>query len=153
MNNLSEAPLLDNFDDQVARHYSLTLGRDEGAGDHHYLYEALALSLRDRLVNRWHATREQFQTPEVRRVSYLSMEFLIGRSLHNAILALELEGEVRAALEPFSCTLEELETAELDAGLGNGGLGRLAACFLDMNFLTDESTRMPRPGTSLRKSA
>ena len=131
MNNLSEAPLLDNFDDQVARHYSLTLGRDEGAGDHHYLYEALALSLRDRLVNRWHATREQFQTPEVRRVSYLSMEFLIGRSLHNAILALELEGEVRAALEPFSCTLEELETAELDAGLGNGGLGRLAACFLD----------------------
>ena len=131
MNNIAEAPQMDSLTDYVARHYALTLGRDEGAGDHHYLYEALALSLRDRLVSHWRATRERYAVSGEKRVAYLSMEFLIGRSLHNAVLALDLEEEVSQALTPFACALEDLEGEEADAGLGNGGLGRLAACFLD----------------------
>ena len=131
MNNLNEAALLDSLAEDVARHYALTLGRDEGAGDHHYLYEALALSLRDRIVSRWRDTRERYRANGDKQVAYLSMEFLIGRSLNNAILALDLEQDVREAIAPFACELEDLETEELDAGLGNGGLGRLAACFLD----------------------
>ena len=117
--------------DAVARHYHLTLGRDEGRGDHHYLYQALALALRDRLVSRWRETREQDRRSGRRQVAYLSMEFLIGRSLHNALLATDLEAEARDAVGAFACELEDLESEELDAGLGNGGLGRLAACFLD----------------------
>lgn len=131
MNDMTEIPLVDTLTEDVARHYALTLGRDEGAGDHHYLYEALALSLRDRLVSRWRETREKYKAEGSRQVAYLSMEFLIGRSLQNSILALDLEHEVRDALMPFACAREELESEEHDAGLGNGGLGRLAACFLD----------------------
>lgn len=131
MNDLAQASPLDGLASDIARHYALTLGRDEGAGDHHYLYEALALSLRDRLVSRWRTTRERYAAAGGKRVAYLSMEFLIGRSLHNAVLALDLGQEVNDALAPFACALEDLETEELDAGLGNGGLGRLAACFLD----------------------
>jgi starch phosphorylase len=117
--------------DDVARHYALTLGRDEGAGDRHYLFEALALSLRDRLVGHWRSTRERFREAGSKQVAYLSMEFLIGRSLHNALLSMDLEDPAREALSRFACDLEDLEAEELDAGLGNGGLGRLAACFID----------------------
>jgi starch phosphorylase len=67
----------------------------------------------------------------VRRVYYLSMEFLIGRTLSNALAALELQGEIGAAARQHACTLEDLVATEVDAALGNGGLGRLAACFLD----------------------
>ncbi|KGE02620.1 glycogen/starch/alpha-glucan phosphorylase [Pseudohaliea rubra] len=116
--------------DAVARHYHLTLGKDRAGGDHHYLYEALALALRDRLVGRWRRTRGQADDSR-RRVAYLSLEFLIGRSLHNALLSLDLEAEAREAVAAFACDLETVEAEERDAGLGNGGLGRLAACFLD----------------------
>jgi starch phosphorylase len=119
------------FAADVQRHYALTLGRDKDQSDHHYLFEAMALALRDRMVARWRAGQEAQQPGTDKQVAYLSMEFLVGRSLHNALLALELESEARAAAEQFACSLEELEAEELDAGLGNGGLGRLAACFLD----------------------
>ncbi|MFN2288217.1 MAG: glycogen/starch/alpha-glucan family phosphorylase, partial [Chromatocurvus sp.] len=117
--------------EDVDRHYALTLGRDEPGGSHRYLYEALALSVRDRLVANWRETRHQLRIERPRRVNYLSMEFLIGRSLHNAVLNLDLEDEVRDTLQQHHSRLEEVESEELDAGLGNGGLGRLAACFLD----------------------
>jgi len=115
----------------VERHSRLTLGRDAHPGDHRYLYQALVLSLRDRLVSRWRSTRERVLGNGGKQVAYLSMEFLIGRSLHNAILAMDLEDEVREVALSHACELEEVENEELDAGLGNGGLGRLAACFLD----------------------
>lgn len=119
------------LDEDIDRHYALTLGRDEPGGSHRYLYEALALSVRDRLVAQWRQTRHQLRQERPRRVNYLSMEFLIGRSLHNAVLNLDLEDDVRGALQQRHSELEEVECEELDAGLGNGGLGRLAACFLD----------------------
>ncbi len=115
----------------LRRHFEYTLGRDEIGESHHYLYTALAMTVRDRMVGRWRETRERYRRGKVKRVSYLSMEFLMGRTLTNALFNLQIEEEVREALQAYSCRLEQLESEEVDAGLGNGGLGRLAACFLD----------------------
>ncbi|MEO2279496.1 glycogen/starch/alpha-glucan phosphorylase [Pseudoalteromonas pernae] len=126
-----DAPLLDTqtLADDLARHFHYTLGRDKVGESQHYLYQALALTIRDRLVARMRQTREE--NANKRSVAYLSLEFLIGRSLNNAILNLEMEKEVKAALANYCAELERVGEAEHDAGLGNGGLGRLAACFLD----------------------
>jgi starch phosphorylase len=115
----------------LKRHFSLTLGRDEVGGSRHYLYHALGLTVRDRLVERWRRTRDRYQAQDPKRINYLSLEFLMGRALNNAVLNLDLEAPVRTAVQQYSCELEEVINAEMDAGLGNGGLGRLAACFLD----------------------
>ncbi len=115
----------------LRRHFEYTLGRDEVGESRHYLYTALAITLRDRMIGRWRATRERYRKNRLKRVNYLSMEFLMGRTLTNALLNLDIEEETRAAVKAYACELEQLESEEVDAGLGNGGLGRLAACFLD----------------------
>jgi len=115
----------------LQRHFELTLGRDKAKESHHYLYQALALTVRDKLVEKWRKTRDRYDEEQPKRINYLSLEFLMGRSLNNAVLNLDLETEVREALSQYACQLEEVESEEMDAGLGNGGLGRLAACFLD----------------------
>ena len=115
----------------LRRHFELTLGRDEIGASHYYLYTALAITVRDRMISRWRATRERHRRDKVKRVNYLSMEFLMGRTLTNALLNLRLADEAREAVKAYACELEQLESEEADAGLGNGGLGRLAACFLD----------------------
>ncbi len=116
---------------ELQRHFELTLGKDEVGASKHYLYTALALTVRDRIVDKWRKTRERYRETQPKRINYMSLEFLMGRSLNNALLNLDLEDEVRIALQGYACSLEEVESEELDAGLGNGGLGRLAACFLD----------------------
>ena len=133
MNDNSHAPVdsTEAISRDLKRHFEFTLGRDEIGASHHYLYTALAITVRDRMISRWRATRERYRRDKVKRVSYLSMEFLMGRSLTNALLNLNLADEVREAVKTYSCALEQLESEEADAGLGNGGLGRLAACFLD----------------------
>ncbi len=113
------------------RHFRLTLGRDEVGDSHRYLFYALALTIRDRLIERWRVTRDRRIEAHPKRINYLSMEFLMGRALSNAVINLDLEEPVRQALQNFGCSLEQVEEEEIDAGLGNGGLGRLAACFLD----------------------
>lgn len=113
------------------RHLHLTLARDKKADSHHYLYNAAALSVRDRLVERWRQTRQRYFDSGGKRVAYISLEFLMGRSLSNAVLNLDMADAMKQALFNHGVTLEELATEERDAGLGNGGLGRLAACFLD----------------------
>jgi glycogen phosphorylase len=113
------------------RHLHLTLGRDRTSDSHHYLYTAAALMVRDRLVERWRQTRQHNFDEGGKRVAYLSLEFLMGRSLSNAVLNLDMADAMKQALFNYGVTLEELATEERDAGLGNGGLGRLAACFLD----------------------
>jgi starch phosphorylase len=118
-------------DVDLRRHLELTLGKERSAESHYYMYRALAQTLRDQMVEHWRGTRERYRVQKPRRVSYLSLEFLMGRSLNNALLNLDLDAEVHAVLEQYACQLEELEREEPDAGLGNGGLGRLAACFLD----------------------
>jgi len=96
-----------------------------------YIYEAMALTIRDRIMARWSSTWQRHKQPKVRKAYYMSLEFLIGRALGNHLLNLEIEDETREALEIFAVELEDLLEEEPDAGLGNGGLGRLAACFMD----------------------
>ncbi len=97
----------------------------------HYVYEALSLTVRDRVMADWHSTRIETNKKGVRRAYYLSLEFLIGRALGNHLLNLNIDDATREALNTFSVELEDVESSEPDAGLGNGGLGRLAACFMD----------------------
>ncbi|MBL8442627.1 MAG: glycogen/starch/alpha-glucan family phosphorylase, partial [Zoogloeaceae bacterium] len=92
---------------------------------------AVSYAVRDHLVERWMKTIRNSYTQDVKRVYYLSMEFLIGRSFSNALLALELMPAIRQALEELDVDPDILIELEPDAALGNGGLGRLAACFLD----------------------
>jgi starch phosphorylase len=96
-----------------------------------YTYQALAWTLRDHLMADWMNTYMARDQPGKRRGYYLSMEFLIGRSLANHVLNLGLDEASREALHRFGQTLETVAELEPDAGLGNGGLGRLAACFMD----------------------
>ena len=119
----------ETFSEDLARHFHFSLGRDKVQESHDYLYNALAITIRDRLVAQWRKTR--MARVGHRRVAYISLEFLMGRTLNNAILNLGLDDTVRNTLNDYCCELEEVEAAEHDAGLGNGGLGRLAACFLD----------------------
>ncbi len=118
-------------DHDFRRHYSHTLGCVAPLHDEREKYEALALAVRDRLMERWTATRMRHTETGCKRAYYLSLEFLMGRALGNAVLNLSLESAVREALHGYGQELEELQEQEADAGLGNGGLGRLAACFLD----------------------
>lgn len=94
-------------------------------------YLSLALAVRDRLIANWIKTHDSYYDNDVKRVYYLSLEFLMGRTLGNAMMNLGLIDECGKALHDLGYTLEDLRDAEWDAGLGNGGLGRLAACFLD----------------------
>ena len=120
-----------SLSNDLARHLHLTLGRDLETGTHYYLYQAAALTVRDRLVERWRASRQRYHETDGKEVAYLSLEFLIGRSFCNAVLNLQMAPELRESLFNYGVSLETLAAEERDAGLGNGGLGRLAACFLD----------------------
>ncbi len=117
--------------DDLDRHFHFTLGRfDKGEPDGD-LFNALALTVRDRLMERWHASLAEVGGEPTRQVFYLSLEFLLGRSLNNAVLNLDLHDQVTAALASYGVDFDAIEEYERDAGLGNGGLGRLAACFMD----------------------
>jgi len=92
---------------------------------------SLSMAVRDLAVDRMIATQSAYLDQDVRRIYYLSMEFLIGRLLHSNILSLGILHATKQALEDLGLTMEQLVSFETDAGLGNGGLGRLAACYLD----------------------
>ena len=100
-------------------------------------YLATAQSVEERLVERWDATYNSFETGNPKTAYYLSMEYLHGRTLSNAVRNIGLDGEYENALLKFGHTLEEVVAEEKDAGLGNGGLGRLASCFLDSSATLD----------------
>ncbi len=110
-----------------------SLGKSVGQATRRDFYDALAIAVREELAERWIATRNRVTQAHVKRVCYLSMEFLLGRSLVNALSSFDggLLEEVSEALAGFGHTLEDIAAEEEDPGLGNGGLGRLAACFLD----------------------
>ncbi|BAN24999.1 phosphorylase [Caballeronia insecticola] len=107
------------------------VGKDAVTAQPRDWLHAAELAVRDRLVARWMRTTRLQYEQDVKRVYYLSMEFLIGRTFTNALLALGIYDEVRDALAGLGVDLAALEELEPDAALGNGGLGRLAACFLD----------------------
>ncbi len=118
------------FTHDLERYQFYHLGRMLGSPPV-YTYQALARTLRDRLMSDWMNTYAARDQPGKRRAYYLSLEFLIGRALSNHVLNLGLDEVTRESLHSFGQTLENLAEEEPDAGLGNGGLGRLAACFMD----------------------
>ncbi len=105
--------------------------RDFESATPHDLFRAQAFTVRDRLIQRWGATQKTYNERKVKRVFYLSAEFLMGRLLGNNLLNLGIHEEMESALKDLGFSLSDIEETENDAGLGNGGLGRLAACFLD----------------------
>ncbi len=108
-----------------------TLAKDNYSSTIYDNYRALAFTIRDRIVERWMQTQQRYHKENLKRVYYLSMEFLIGRLLGNFIYNLGIEKQTYEAVEDLGFDVDELREQEADAGLGNGGLGRLAACFLD----------------------
>ena len=95
------------------------------------VFQAVAYAVKDEIIDQWIATRKEFDRADPKRVYYLSMEFLMGRALGNSIINLGINKEIREALDELGFDLNVIEDQEPDAALGNGGLGRLAACFLD----------------------
>ncbi|MBF0168088.1 MAG: glycogen/starch/alpha-glucan phosphorylase [Alphaproteobacteria bacterium] len=115
----------------VRRYFGSLLGRDKHCRSSHYPYRAFVLAVRDRLMERYKRTRNAYERADAKHAYYLSLEFLMGRSLSNALLNLGLGTVSEVTMKRLGLDLEELIDNEQDAGLGNGGLGRLAACFLD----------------------
>ena len=128
------------------RYYSNRLGRDAQCRSPHYAYEALSLAVSDRLIERWKQTYNTYKDEGCKKAFYISMEFLMGRTLSNAMLNLGITNTVEKALYDLGLDLEELIDSEPDAGLGNGGLGRLAACFID----SCATLQLPVTGYGLR---
>jgi starch phosphorylase len=115
----------------VSNHLVYTIGKDPLTATDHDWMMAFTHVVRDRLIERWMETQRSYYKHDAKRVYYLSMEFLIGRSLVNSLLNMEIFDACTEALHKLGIELERLRNLEHDAALGNGGLGRLAACFLD----------------------
>lgn len=127
-------------------HLKYTLAKDNYSATEHDRFYALAMSVRDRLIERWIQTSQTYYNRNVKRVYYLSMEYLIGRLMGTYVINLKMDQNVIQAMKELNLDWASLRDVEPDAGLGNGGLGRLAACFLD-SLATLE---MPGYGYGLR---
>jgi starch phosphorylase len=121
------AGILNDF----ANHLEYSRSKDQYTATLKDLYFALALTTRDRLIEQWIKTQQVYHQKDVKRVYYLSAEYLMGRALVNNLINLDIYGATREAMDKIDLDIERLLDEEPDAGLGNGGLGRLAACFLD----------------------
>jgi starch phosphorylase len=130
-NRKREALTPANLRSLFLKHLEYTLGKDNFSITRHDIYLALAYAIRDLLVERWRDTQQTYYEQDAKRVYYLSMEFMMGRTLGNSLINLDLVEEWKEVLKELDLDLECLEGLEWEAGLGNGGLGRLAACFLD----------------------
>lgn len=113
------------------RHVTKTFARTAFNMDNFGSYQGTAYSLRDRLIDRWNITQQHHTREDPKRIYYLSLEFLLGRSLDNCLLSLGVKDIYKKALDELGFRLEDLIGEEVDAALGNGGLGRLAACYMD----------------------
>ncbi|WP_224962259.1 glycogen/starch/alpha-glucan phosphorylase [Geomonas subterranea] len=112
-------------------HLEYTLGKDKYSATAYDRFNALAYAVRDHLVERWLDTQQAYYNSDNKRVYYISMEFLMGRTLANSLINLGLWDDFKDAITSLGNDFEQIINEEQDAGLGNGGLGRLAACFLD----------------------
>jgi len=115
----------------LANHLTYSVAKDTITATDRDWFHSLAHVVRDRLIERWMETMRRYYQVDAKRVYYLSLEFLIGRTLSNSLLNLGFYEECERALRELGLELEDLSALEFDAALGNGGLGRLAACFLD----------------------
>ena len=121
----------DSLKKAFVNHMKYSLGKDEYSATEYDCYSSIALAARDRLIERWIETQQTYYNKKAKRLYYLSLEFLIGRTLGNSLINLGLYDAAAKAMGKLGYSLEELREHEWDAGLGNGGLGRLAACFMD----------------------
>jgi glycogen phosphorylase len=121
------AALLHSF----TNHLLYSLAKDQYSATELDRYMSLALTVRDRLIERWISTQQRYYQKDAKRVYYLSAEFLMGRALANNLINLGLYDVARDAVKMLNLDVRDVLEQEVDAGLGNGGLGRLAACFLD----------------------
>jgi starch phosphorylase len=115
----------------VADHLRYSVGRLPAVASRRDYYRALALAVRDRMLDRWTATTEALFEQDRKIACYLSAEFLLGPHLGNNLINLDLEQAARTAMGELGQNLDEILACEEEPGLGNGGLGRLAACYLD----------------------
>ncbi|MGM3160993.1 glycogen phosphorylase [Dickeya undicola] len=122
---------VDALKHSIAYKLMFTVGKDPSIASKHDWLNAAVLAVRDRMVERWLRSSRAQLSQDVRQVYYLSMEFLLGRTLSNALLAMGMFDDLKDALDAMGLDLNELLEEEDDPALGNGGLGRLAACFLD----------------------
>lgn len=121
----------EQFEREVVRHVETTLARSMFNCDETAAYAAASLAFRDRLITEWNRTQQRQTFADGKRVYYLSLEFLMGRALDNAMLNVGLKNVAQQGLTDLGFRIEDVIEQEHDAALGNGGLGRLAACFLD----------------------
>ncbi|MDX1562884.1 MAG: glycogen/starch/alpha-glucan family phosphorylase, partial [Gammaproteobacteria bacterium] len=136
----------DSIVKDFTHYFGHTLGRRVMTNDSPFVYRALVLTLRDRLVERLNQTSAAVEARQGREACYLSLEYLMGRLLHNAVINLGLEEACTTALQRLGLSFADVLEVEHDAGLGNGGLGRLAACFLD----SCATLRLPVIGYGIR---
>ncbi|NDU85752.1 MAG: glycogen/starch/alpha-glucan phosphorylase [Ferrovum sp.] len=120
-----------SLEHNIANHLIFTLGKDVAHASTHDWFMAVAYTVRDHMMENWLKTQHHFYQNDDKRIYYLSMEFLIGRMLFNSLYNLDLLQPCQEALKKLGVDFETLRNVEEDAGLGNGGLGRLAACFMD----------------------
>lgn len=136
----------ENIKRNLQHHLLSFQGRDPERAGPRDTYKALAYTLRDIMVEKWINTQQQYYDKHQKRVYYLSLEFLVGRSLGNSLINLGLLDEVTEVIHDLGYSLEDMRELEEDAALGNGGLGRLAACFLD----SIATLRLPAYGYGIR---
>lgn len=152
--SLSEAPhksplsesRISDLEKAIVNHLIYLLGKDPVDTHQQDWFEALARVVRDLLATQWMESMRSYYLQDAKRVYYLSMEFLMGRALGNALQNMQCSDDFHLALEEMGLRLEEVSQCEAEAGLGNGGLGRLAACFLD----SLASLNMPGFGYGIR---
>jgi starch phosphorylase len=124
-------PEVDRLVHLIQDHIVSTLAKDPKRAKVWDYYNATAYAIRDRLIERWIKTQNAYYESDAKRLYYLSLEFLSGRTLGNSLVNMGMMDTCHDALHQIGFDLEEIREMEWDAGLGNGGLGRLAACFLD----------------------
>ena len=120
-----------SIQNSITKHIEYTLGKTRFDLNNEYIYQGTALSVRDRLLEQWNETQTFYNIKKPKKIHYLSIEFLLGRLLQNSLVCLDLEKNYSEALNDFGIKIEEIYDKELDPALGNGGLGRLAACYID----------------------
>ena len=121
----------DGLIESIANHLEFSQCKNRFTAEDFDVYRSFALSVRDRLVEFWNDTQQTYHKKKCKQVNYFSLEYLIGRSLNNNLLNLGISQAGEDAIRKIGYDLEELQELEHDAGLGNGGLGRLAACFME----------------------
>ena len=142
--------MLNKTKDQIKKDFTKKLitryGKDITQASPLHIYEAAGRLVRDYIAHYWHDTRTQYVDENVKQVHYFSMEFLLGKLLDSNLINLGIKDQFHDALAELGIDLGELEDMEIEPGLGNGGLGRLAACFLD----SMSSTGIPAYGQGIR---